>query len=402
MENSTVSGGSDLSSQVKYAGFGIRFLAYWVDFIILFPLGLIIQQMLGNNPFAVFQAQSLSDLQKIQASANSPLGIIISLACALAFSLIFWVNYDGATPGKKLLGIKILKSDGGKLTYPVAIIRYIGYLVSAATIFIFGLGYLWIIWDKKKQALHDKIAGTIVVRTEKQPQTALALLLTVVAIFLIFGYMGAAMFKGFMLGFKEVQQKAGDPVAYAKAIFDETNKYRSSQNLPVITEEQNICAYISKRIDELESKKALTQNNTNSDYDEHQGFLEDMNNPQIRNLYFTTSDNQTEYYGHTKAVTGASSMVASWVALKDSQLKDPNYTLGCVRADKRYTVFIVATQAQTPTPTVYNSQQLNNNRPVNPTFPPYATPTMSAAAQEQLTSFQQQFDAAKKRIQQGQ
>ena len=44
------------TSQVRYAGFGIRFLAYWVDMLILFPAGLMIQQMVGNHPFAVFQA----------------------------------------------------------------------------------------------------------------------------------------------------------------------------------------------------------------------------------------------------------------------------------------------------------------------------------------------------------
>ena len=207
MDNVSVPSNSSQASQVRYAGFGIRFLAYWVDFIILFPLGFIIQQMIGNNPFAIFQSQTLSELQKVQTSASSPLGVLISLGCALAFFLIFWVNYDGATPGKKLLGIKIVKVDGKKLTYPVAFIRYIGYMISAATIFFFGLGYLWIIWDKKKQALHDKIAGTIVVRTEKKPQTALAVLLTLAAMFLLFGYMGAAMFKGFTLGMQEVQKK---------------------------------------------------------------------------------------------------------------------------------------------------------------------------------------------------
>src|SRR3990167_9319672 len=153
-------------SQVKYAGFGIRFLAYWVDFLILFPLGLMIQQMVGNSPFAMFQAQSLSDIQKIQGSSNSILGMAIALPLAIAYFLIFWVNYDGATPGKKLLGIKIVKDNGEKLTYPAAFIRWIGYMISAATMFFFGIGYLWIIWDKKKQALHDKIAGTVVVRTE--------------------------------------------------------------------------------------------------------------------------------------------------------------------------------------------------------------------------------------------
>lgn len=192
------------ASSTQYAGFGIRFLAYWVDFLILFPLGLMVQEMVGNSPFAIFQAQSLSDIQKIQGSANSLLGIVISIPLAVAFFLIFWVNYDGATPGKKLLGIKIVKDNGEKLTYSTAFIRYIGFMISAATMFFFGIGYLWIIWDKKKQALHDKIAGTVVVKTDRQPRTVLAVFLTLLAIFLISGYMAAVMFKGFQLGIKQV------------------------------------------------------------------------------------------------------------------------------------------------------------------------------------------------------
>lgn len=212
-------------SQVKYAGFGIRFLAYWVDFLILFPLGLMIQQMVGNNPFAIFQAQSLSDIQKIQGSANSLLGIGIALPLLLAYFLIFWVNYDGATPGKKLLGIKILKDNGEKLTYPAAFIRYIGYMISGATMFFFGIGYLWTIWDKKKQALHDKIAGTVVVKTDKQPRTAIAVLLTFLAFFILFGYMSLAMIKGISLGFKEAQQKKATTSAIQPQDIDKISTY---------------------------------------------------------------------------------------------------------------------------------------------------------------------------------
>ena len=137
------------------------------------------------------------------------MGIFIGLAFVLTYYLIFWVNYDGATPGKKLLGIKITKANGEKLTYPVAFIRYVGYTVSGATIFFFGLGYLWIIWDKKKQALHDKIAGTVVIRTEKKSQVALAILLTMCSILMMFGFMTAVMIKGFSLGLKEAQQRKG-------------------------------------------------------------------------------------------------------------------------------------------------------------------------------------------------
>lgn len=119
------------SNQTKYAGFGIRFLAYWVDYIIIFLSSLVIQQLFGNNPFAVFQAQSLNDLQKASAAANSPLALITSIGFGLAYYLIFLVGHDGATPGKKLLGIKIIKASGEKLTYLTALIRYFGYFISS-------------------------------------------------------------------------------------------------------------------------------------------------------------------------------------------------------------------------------------------------------------------------------
>lgn len=191
---------SNQNNSDKYAGFGRRILAYWVDFLILFPIGLTIQQMFGANPFAMFQYETLEQLQKAQQSGTNTIPTLISLAIGLAYFLIMWVNYDGATPGKRLMAIKIVKSDGSKLSYPAAFLRYIGYFVSA---FVFGLGYLWMIWDKKKQAWHDKIAGTVVVKTDEQPKTFLALILALIAILLITGYFSAAMYKGFQLGLKQ-------------------------------------------------------------------------------------------------------------------------------------------------------------------------------------------------------
>jgi uncharacterized RDD family membrane protein YckC len=196
--------------QVKYAGFRLRFIAYWVDWLIIFPLGLMIQQMVGSSPFALFQAKTMDDLLKLQSSGNSLLGMAISTLFSLAFFLIFWVNYDGATPGKKLLGIKIIKDNGEKINYPSAFIRYIGYLISGATLMFFGIGYLWIIWDKKKQALHDKIAGTLVVKTDQKPRTILAIFLALLAMFIFFGYFLASFAVGFSIGMKSAptNQKA--------------------------------------------------------------------------------------------------------------------------------------------------------------------------------------------------
>ncbi len=192
----------------SHASFGLRFLAYWVDFLILFILGFVLQAMIGNNPLALFTVKSVSELEALQSSSTQMLGTILGLVLYLAYYLIFLVNYDGATPGKKLLGIKVIKENGEKLTYPTAFIRYVGLLISFATIFFFGIGFLWIIWDKKKQALHDKIAGTLVIR-EGKSRTVLGVIITLIAMMMLFVYMTAAMLQGFMLGMQEAKNNRG-------------------------------------------------------------------------------------------------------------------------------------------------------------------------------------------------
>jgi len=67
----------------------------------------------------------------------------------------------GQTPGKMLCGLKVVRVDGEPLGFARALLRWAGYLPSSL---VFGLGFLWIAWDRNKQAWHDKIAGTRVIR----------------------------------------------------------------------------------------------------------------------------------------------------------------------------------------------------------------------------------------------
>lgn len=195
-------------SSTQYASFGRRFLAYVVDWGIISLIGIVIQSMLGLNSFsAVMHTQSLEELQQLQATTRSSLPTLISLALGLAYFLIFWVNYDGATPGKRLMAIKITKDDSFNLTYPIAFIRYIGIFISTISL---GLGYLWVVWDKKKQAWHDKIAKTIVVKTEAKPKTLLAIFLSIIVVLFFAVYTGATMYKGYKLGAQEMEQKKKD------------------------------------------------------------------------------------------------------------------------------------------------------------------------------------------------
>lgn len=74
---------------------------------------------------------------------------------------------DGQTLGKRAMGIRaVRKSNGAPLGYGLAIGRYLARFVD---FFTMGLGLLWAAWDPLHQTFHDKIAGTLVVRSAVYP-----------------------------------------------------------------------------------------------------------------------------------------------------------------------------------------------------------------------------------------
>lgn len=119
----------------QYAGSGQRFVAFLIDAILLGIIGAVLGQ----------------------ASESQ----VISIIVGAAYYLYFWVKQDGQTLGKKAMHIKVVRADGQPMDWMTAGLRYIGYIVSGIPLL---LGYIWILFDGKKQGWHDKIAGTYVVK----------------------------------------------------------------------------------------------------------------------------------------------------------------------------------------------------------------------------------------------
>jgi uncharacterized RDD family membrane protein YckC len=85
--------------------------------------------------------------------------VMIQAIVALAI-LLFWVTRQ-ATPGKMWLRLRIVDAaTGADAPFPRLVIRYLGYLLSALPL---GLGFLWMLWDARRQTWHDKLARTVVV-----------------------------------------------------------------------------------------------------------------------------------------------------------------------------------------------------------------------------------------------
>ncbi len=157
------------ASQVRgeYAGFWIRFMASMIDGLILSVVYMVL--FFGGFMAMVFFGVGAASVNNEAASVT--LVAIMSAAFFLwvllwfGLQLFYYVYFTakGATPGKRALGLRVVDEAGNNLDYGKAFLReVIGKWISGL---IFGVGYLMVGFDEKKQGLHDKIAGSYVTKS---------------------------------------------------------------------------------------------------------------------------------------------------------------------------------------------------------------------------------------------
>ncbi|CCE77242.1 MULTISPECIES: RDD family protein [Wolbachia] len=85
---------------------------------------------------------------------------IVQFIMLFSYVAYMWIRF-GATPGKLLLGLRVVNAQTfEKLTLKQAIKRFFSFILSTAPLF---LGFIWANFDKRCQTWHDKIADTVVV-----------------------------------------------------------------------------------------------------------------------------------------------------------------------------------------------------------------------------------------------
>jgi len=124
-----------------YAGFWVRFVAFLIDTLILFVIGIVISILFG-------------------AGAHSRL---LGLLIGWMYFAVMESSPAQATFGKQVLGLVVTDINGQQLTFGRATGRYFAKLLSGLTLLI---GYIMAGFTAKKQALHDMIAGTLVIRAQ--------------------------------------------------------------------------------------------------------------------------------------------------------------------------------------------------------------------------------------------
>ena len=156
-------------NEVRYAGFWIRFVASFADTIFLaLPVAIVIYFLSDGNWFDFSQYQQ--NLQMAMSGNTNALNSQpqTSLKWELFFefsvlivTMIFWKRWKGATPGKKLVHIKVVDSKTFEdIDNKQAITRSIGYIVSTLA---FLIGFIMVAFKKDKRGLHDLLAGTAVI-----------------------------------------------------------------------------------------------------------------------------------------------------------------------------------------------------------------------------------------------
>jgi uncharacterized RDD family membrane protein YckC len=153
------------SGNVEYAGFGVRLLAWLIDSLILLFLSFITALISGFFiAFLLIYVSIVSANSSIVTFLSDFISGFIGFSVNLLYFTLFWSSKFQGTPGKILLGLKIVDANGNKISYSTALIRYISTIISSL---LLGIGYLLIVFDGKKQALHDKLASTYVIKVKK-------------------------------------------------------------------------------------------------------------------------------------------------------------------------------------------------------------------------------------------
>jgi uncharacterized RDD family membrane protein YckC len=148
-------------TRIVYAGFWRRFVALLIDGIVLQIVGYFIGMLVGYSMFD----------QAGRGYVSNPFEVMFAPAYmrySLTAMVINWLYFAWqessaaqATLGKRAMGVRVVGDKGQRISFLNATGRYFGKIVSTLILFI---GFLMVAWDSRKQALHDKMANTFVVK----------------------------------------------------------------------------------------------------------------------------------------------------------------------------------------------------------------------------------------------
>jgi uncharacterized RDD family membrane protein YckC len=140
---------------VVYSGWWRRVAALLIDTLLIWIVVVII--------FAI--AFGVAELQADVGAILLIIGIVVAIAGPIWYTIYFHGRAPGQTIGKKALGIRVRNAEADRpIGYGASTGRYLITLVFGFFLLPAIVDYLWPLWDSRNQALHDKVANSVVVR----------------------------------------------------------------------------------------------------------------------------------------------------------------------------------------------------------------------------------------------
>ncbi|WP_089729581.1 RDD family protein [Candidatus Thiosymbion oneisti] len=144
----------EINGATRFGGFWIRVGASFIDIVVLLIPVLLIS-------FLFRAVTPATDEMEI---------VVVELMDAILNIIVYWIYFAAlhssswqASVGKKVVNLKVVDKNGNRISFGRATGRYFASFISAL---ILGIGYMMVGWTKRKQGLHDMMAGTLVIKIE--------------------------------------------------------------------------------------------------------------------------------------------------------------------------------------------------------------------------------------------
>jgi uncharacterized RDD family membrane protein YckC len=141
-----------MSADTKYIGLITRVIALALDAAVITLVAVVVE-------FGVGLIASVLQLPKDVKQILVYVGAVVYLLWTVGYFVTFW-SATGETPGDRVMGIRVVAADGGRVKPRWALVRCVGAVLSALPLFA---GYLLILFDRRRRGLLDVLARTVVV-----------------------------------------------------------------------------------------------------------------------------------------------------------------------------------------------------------------------------------------------
>lgn len=143
-----------MTEEPRYIGLVTRTVAFALDAALINVAALLVE-------FGFALILQVLHVSKDFKTALLAIGAVAYAVWIVAYFVGFW-SATGETPGDRVMRIRVVPLEGGRITPRRAFVRCLGLVLSALPFFA---GYLMILFDARRRALHDRVARTVVVES---------------------------------------------------------------------------------------------------------------------------------------------------------------------------------------------------------------------------------------------